>query len=327
MPNLIVDNYVIDTPLADILERVRIEIKFTKLKDIIVKEDELIITCPNSEHDGGNENHPDCHVNLNEDKVGYGVFHCFACGFKGPFYRLIAECFGWPDDKAKRWLTAHYGRQISPKLVLGDPINIHKKAKKVFIDTSDFDTYQSWCPYLAKRGISRAICNRFNVKYDPQNKQVVFPCYDETGKLIMFARRSIETKMFFMDENVDKPVYGLDKIINQGIIKVLICEGPFDCLTANEYGFPAIATLGTPSPKQLEKIFKAGIRSLYLMFDNDAAGRRFTEFIKNNIDKRIMTTTVLVPNGKKDINDLTRDEFELAIKNAEKNRFITPNSK
>ena len=315
MPNLIVDNYVIDTPLADILERVRIEIKFTKLKDIIVKENELIITCPNSDHDGGNESHPDCHVNLNEDKVGYGVFHCFACGFKGPFYRLIAECFGWPDDKAKRWLTAHYGRQISPKLVLGDPINIHKKTKKVFIDTSDFDTYQSWCPYLAKRGISRAICNKFNVKYDPQNKQVVFPCYDETGKLIMFARRSIETKMFFMDEDVDKPVYGLYEIYREmrhgtKITEVYVCESMLDALAIWSFGKYAVALNGTGSSHQYDIIKKSDLRLLILATDNDDAGRRARERFRQHVTNKFIREIAYESYGNcKDINDMTQEQF------------------
>ena len=309
MPNLIVDNYVIDTPLADILERVRIEIKFTKLKDIIVKEDELIITCPNSEHDGGNESHPDCHVNLNNDKAGYGVFHCFACGFKGPFYRLIAEGFGWPDDKAKRWLTAHYGRQISPSLVLGAPINIHKKTKKAFVDTSDFDTYQSWCPYLAKRGISRVICNRFNVKYDPKNRQVVFPCYNKYGKLVMFARRSIDSKIFHMDKDIEKPVYGLNYIIESNIKKFFIVEGPIDALVCWSNGVPAVALLGTPTLDQVKSIESscAG-SSVYIATDNDGAGNKFADFIHKNL-KKVLWTRVELPPGCKDPADLNKEQW------------------
>ena len=309
MPKLIVDNYVIDTPLADILERVRIEIKFTRLKDIIVKEDELIITCPNSEHDGGNESHPDCHINLSDSKVGYGVFHCFACGFKGPFYRLIAECFGWPDDKAKRWLTAHYGRQISPNLVLGDPINVHKKVNKAFIDTSDFETYQSWCPYLAKRGISRAVCNRFNVKYDPQTKQVVFPCYNKYGKLVMFAKRSIDSKIFHMDKGAEKPVYGLNYIIEGNIKKFFIVEGPIDALVCWSNGVPAVALLGTPTLDQVKSIESscAG-SSVYIATDNDGAGNKFADFIHKNL-KKVLWTRVELPPGCKDPADLNKEQW------------------
>ena len=323
MANVIIDNYLIDAPLINILERIKIELQFSKLRDIEEKEHEIIVTCPNSEHSGGNEDHPDCHINLKDDDVGYGVFHCFACGAKGPFHHFVALCFDWSDDKAKQWLIRHYGRQISRRTIMGEPIRLKKQVKTTYIDTSKFDTFASWCPYLAQRGISRATCTRFNVKYDPENRQVVFPCYDETGKLVMFARRSIDSKVFFMDKDVEKPLYGLDKIINQNISKALICEGPFDCLTANEYGFPAIATLGSPSIEQIKKLGRSGIRSLYVMFDNDEAGRKFTKFLQENLDKRIITTVVIVPNGKKDINDLTRDEFYKAIENAEKNsRFI-----
>ena len=52
------------------------------------------------------------------------------------------------------------------------------------------------------------------------------------------------------------------------------------------------------------------------MFDNDEAGQKFTEFFKRYVSKRILVLEVKIPNGKKDINDLTRDEFYNALKNA-----------
>ena len=325
MRPVIIENYIIDTPIIDILYRIQLTVTNGKLRDIKYSDgnDHITVTCP--VHKGGTENKAAAGIYIGDkEEIPMGYYNCFVCGAKGPFHKFVAECFDWTEDKAKRWLIVNYGRQISKKLSLGGPILLNKQTKVKKIDTSAFNSYQSWCPYLAQRGISRAICNKFNVRYDPENRQVVFPCYDETGKLVMFARRSIDSKVFFMDKGVEKPLYGLDKIINQNITKALICEGPFDCLTANEYGFPAIATLGSPSIEQIKKLGRSGIRSLYVMFDNDEAGRKFTKFLQENLDKRIITTVVTVPQGKKDINDLTRDEFYKAIENAEKNsRFIT----
>jgi DNA primase len=328
MRSVIVDNYIIDTPIIDILHRIQISVTNGKLKDIKYNEgnDHITVTCP--VHNGGRENKPAASIYIGDNSdIPMGFYNCFVCGSKGPFYKFVAECFDWSEDKAKEWLKINYGKQISAKTLLGGPIRLNKTQKTTFVDTKDFDSYQSWCPYLAQRGISRATCTKFNVKYDPENRQVVFPCYDEFGHLVMFARRSIDSKTFFMDKNVEKPLFGLDKILKNGYTKAIICEGPFDCLTANEYGFPAMATLGSPSIEQIKKLSNSGIRSLYIMFDNDEGGRKFTEFLKKHIDKKILTTVVKIPNGKKDINDLTKDEFDLAIKNAEKNGYIILNNR
>ena len=314
---LIIDNYLIEAPIIDILQRLRVSIKTDKLKDIIQKTDYIMVTCPH--HKDGRESHPDCGIYIGEDsKKTYGFVHCFACNWAVNFVTFVQDCFESSEAFAKKWLIDNYGRLINSTTSIGDTIKIDKKTNIKVIDSSQLDTFATWCPYLSKRGISRATCNRFNVKYDAEHRQVVFPCYDITGRLIMLVRRSIDNKIFYMDKGVEKPVYGLDKVVEANIRTVLITEGPFDCLSANEYGFPAIATLGTPSIEQINEINKSCITTIYTMFDNDSAGKKFTEFLKTRLDKRILVVEVRIPQGKKDINDLTKEEFINAIENAKK---------
>lgn len=45
------------------------------------------------------------------------------------------------------------------------------------------------------------------------------------------------------------------------------------------------------------------------MFDNDDAGKRFTEKFNKNIRKDVFVLNCQLPKGKKDINDLSEDEF------------------
>ena len=51
------------------------------------------------------------------------------------------------------------------------------------------------------------------------------------------------------------------------------------------------------------------------MFDNDSAGRRFTEILKNKISKRIIINEIQLPAGKKDVNELSKEEFQNLFKN------------
>lgn len=310
-----IDNYIVDTPLLDIVYDLQRTLTNGKLKDISAKDDDIKITCPSDDHDGGHESNPDCHINLKDDNdVPYGFFHCFACGAKGPFYRFVAECFSATDDYGKKWLIKHYGKKSYDVLNIAEPIDTKVKTVKHILPENMFDSFQHYCPYLAKRKLSRDICEMFGVRYDPKYRQVIFPVRDPKGNLTMTARRNIDTKVFYMDKDAEKEVYCLDFIIKNKIDTCLITEGPFDCLTAYEYGFPAIATLGAISDYQIEQINKSGIKNLYLCMDNDAAGKSFARKLQTRLSKKIITNYVQFPAGKKDINEMSKEELTESIK-------------
>lgn len=317
MNNLRINNYVVDTPLTDIIYDIQRILTNGKLRDVEPKVDEIKLTCPNDDHEGGHEKNPDCHINLDPSKgVPFGFFHCFACGAKGPFTKFVAHCFSSSEDYAKNWLIKRYGKQVANFVDIDEPINLSISQDKKVLSDSILDSYQHYCPYLAKRKLSRDICNLFNVRYDPKYRQVVFPVYDPKGRFVMTARRSIDTKTFYMDKGAEKEVYCLDYVIKNKITTCLITEGPFDCLTGWEYGFPSIATLGAISDYQVDQINKSGIKVLYLCMDNDEAGKKFAKLLQNKLDKRIITNYVQFPKGKKDINDLSKEELTESIKNS-----------
>ena len=200
---------------------------------------------------------------------------------------------------------------------MGEPIVLNRnKGIKKHLDESILDQYQTWNPYLAKRKLSREICELFKVRYDPKYRQVIFPAYDIKGNLVMLTKRSIDTKSFYLDKDVEKPVYCLDYVMKNNIKTVLITEGPFDCLTGWEYGFPTIATFGKISDYQIEQINKSCINIIYAAFDNDAAGRSFLETLKRKLTKRIIVIETKFPVGRKDVNDLSKEELQEIIKNA-----------
>ena len=318
MRQLIVDNYVINKPIEDILNLLRISLTNGKLKDIQNKGDNLLVTCPH--HDGGHEKTPACNVYIgNDTKLPYGYFNCFVCGEKGSFLKFVAECFDAPESYAKSWLLKNFGGELIQKnLFMGEPIVLNRnKGKKQGLDESILDQYQKWCPYLAKRKLSREICELFKVRYDPKYRQVIFPAYDINGKLVMMTKRSIDTKTFYLDKDVEKPVYCLDYIMKNNIKTALITEGPFDCLTGWEYGFPTVATFGKISDYQIEQLNKSCLTVIYAAFDNDAAGRSFLETLKRKLTKRIIIIETKFPANKKDINDLSKEEFDKVIKNAQ----------
>ena len=317
MRQLIIDNYVINKPIEEILTLLKLSLTNGKLKDIENKGDNILVTCPH--HDGGHEKTPACNIYIgNDTKLPYGYFNCFVCGEKGSFLKFVAECFDAPESYAKAWLLKNFGGELVAKnLFMGEPIVLNRnKGIKKHLDESILDQYQTWNPYLAKRKLSREICELFKVRYDPKYRQVIFPAYDIKGNLVMLAKRSIDTKSFYLDKDVEKPVYCLDYVMKNNIKTVLITEGPFDCLTGWEYGFPTIATFGKISDYQIEQINKSCINIIYAAFDNDAAGRSFLETLKRKLTKRIIIIETKFPANKKDVNDLSKEELQEIIKNA-----------
>ena len=317
MRQLIIDNYVINKPIEEILTLLKLSLTNGKLKDIENKGDDILVTCPH--HDGGHEKTPACNIYIgNDTKLPYGYLNCFVCGEKGSFLKFVAECFDAPESYAKAWLLKNFGGElIARNLFMGEPIVLNRnKGIKKHLDESILDQYQTWNPYLAKRKLSREICELFKVRYDPKYRQVIFPAYDMKGNLVMLAKRSIDVKSFYLDKDVEKPVYCLDYVMKNNIKTVLITEGPFDCLTGWEYGFPTIATFGKISDYQIEQINKSCINIIYAAFDNDAAGRSFLETLKRKLTKRIIIIETKFPAWRKDLNDLTKEELQEIIKNA-----------
>ena len=88
-----------------------------------------------------------------------------------------------------------------------------------------------------------------------------------------------------------------------------MCEGLFDCLKLWSSGRPAVAGFGCLfSDKQIKQLKALPVRKLILALDNDKGGRDGTERIRKLVRNKLITE-VVIPNGKKDIGELTEEEI------------------
>jgi len=311
MSRLRVDGSVIDEPIKDIVYRLRDTLGGKKLREIQDKGSELVVTCPNRDHSDGCEKTPDCHISLiDRNGVPAGTFNCFACGASGSFVRFVALCFDSPMDYAKRWLIANYGKlDDSPTLEL-EPIELEPKAGESFLDESILDAFQSYHPYMDKRRLSKKVCEAFKVRYDPKSECIVFPVWDDRGRLVMLTRRSVNSKMFLIDKDKEKPVYLMNFIKERDLREVTICESQINALTLMGWGIPAVATFGcNVTQKQLDIINRSGVSHVYVCYDGDQAGRKGTKKLLAGLCEGILADVVDMPPGK-DVNDLTEEEFD-----------------
>lgn len=307
---LIIYNNLIEEPIINILQEVRRESNNGLLHDIINKGDDVLVTCPF--HKDGKEKTPACFVYSGEsDSIRRGQFYCFTCGEKGPLYKLIGYCFGRDDEYGKDWLISKYGQLVTTHQINLKSINLNKKQEE-YLDESILDNFETYHSYLEKRNLSREVCNRFKVRYDPETKCVVFPVWDKYGNLKFLTRRSVIDKKFIIDKDADKStIYLLNEVIKHGLSTVVVVESQINALTLWQYGFPAIALFGAgTSEDQVDQLNKSPIRHYILAYDNDAAGIKGSDRFKKFIRKDVFVDELIMPIGR-DVNDLSKEEILL----------------
>ena len=304
-------NKIITESLENILYAVRRELTNGLLKDIDVKGNDIIVTCP--VHKDGHERNPSCRIyNVEGDEnTEYGQVHCFSCGYTASFAQLIGYVFGEGEQWGEDWLIERYGNiyvqeeEYLPEIILDTKPNI---SKQTFLDENVLFDYDFYHPYMWQRKLSKEVVDTFRVGYDKERQAITFPVYDEKHRLVMVTARSVNSKRFWIPAGVDKPVYLLYYIIENRIDTAFVCESQINALTLWSYGFPAIALFGTGSYKQYEILRKCGVRNFYTCFDGDEPGQKGALRFRKNMPKDVFITELKMPVGK-DVNDLTKDEF------------------
>ena len=174
---------------------------------------------------------------------------------------------------------------------------------------------QWYHPYLNSRHISPFTAAKFKLGYDAEHKSITFPIYDIEGNLITVTERNVDNKRFMLEKNVPKYIYLLDNAVKfeQECLKyfgqlkpIFVVESQINALTLEEWGFTAIALMGTGCSYQYELIKNSLLtRSFYLCFDGDAAGDEGANRFIANFPHSIK---VNIPKGK-DVNDLDYNKF------------------
>ena len=213
------------------------------------------------------------------------------------------------------------------------------KLERAFVSEEELDRYRYTHPYWEKRRITdERIIELFDLGYDKTTKCITFPVRDSRGNCLFVARRSVTTKYFNYPAGAEKPLYGLYEIYKHfdsgspthanamsldfdldidsnrpvGINfpqEIIVCESMLDALTAWQYGKYAVALNGLGNERQFKELRELPCRKLILATDNDEAGMKARLRIRKNVPNKIITEYML-PEGKKDLNELEQWEFE-----------------
>lgn len=314
---VIVDGREIQAPIKTILEDVRELTSLandTYLRQIKESTHFLMVTCPF--HKDHNERRPSCGVFL-EDKQNFkaGDFHCFTCGAAGNLSKLVGKCLKGTEETGRQWLLNNYSDVLAQRPFYLPKIELSKSNASIpYLDEALVQKYGGYHPYLKSRNISEDIAKKFQLGYNKETDSVIFPLRDAKGGLVGLSSRNVKEKLFNIDIiSYPKPVYLLDTVIREGYTSAIICESQIDALTAWSYGYVACAMIGTGSREQYDILNKSPLRHYVLMFDNDEAGKNAKLKFIHNIRKDVFVTPVKFPEGKKDINDFSKEEFDFLL--------------
>jgi len=312
MSNLRIGQNIISNDIENILRTVKASLRNGKLAYFRRRGQDILVTCPF--HKEGLEKNPSCRIYVGEDTedIKWGTFNCFSCGAKGHFTAFIAACFDKSPIQAEIWLKEHFTEDIDDtrKIALEDPIILKKDTVKYYSEDI-LENFEDWHPYLHKRGLTREVCKKFDVKYDPKTKTVVFPVRDKLGAIKLLTRRSIEGKFFNIEEVDYKGIFLLYNVLQDRSREVYITESQIDALTLQQWGYPAVALLGTGSKENYEELNNTNILCFNLCFDGDDAGMKGIKRFMDNV--KGLKNIIRIPQGK-DVNDLTKEQFDKLVK-------------
>lgn len=310
-----VDNTYINAEIIDILTLLKTHLSLmgiNLLGQIKPGRDNIQVTCPN--HSNGQERKPSCGIRTTETEgKEVGSVHCFTCGYTVTLPIFISNCFGRHDggNYGKKWLFRHFASVdgISDRKLILDLNRGKNEQKKAieYISEEELESYRYIHPYMYKRGLTDEIIEKYDIGYDKASECITMPIRDKNGKTLFFCRRSVKTKFFNYPSGVEKPIYGIYEL-PKDCKEIVVCESVFNALTCVKYGKSAIALLGTGNSYQYEQIKQLPVRKIILGFDGDEAGDNAAIRFKKNVNNKIVYQYE-IPRGK-DINDLTKEEFD-----------------
>ena len=271
-------------------------------------------------HKDGQERKPSFGIQIKDSgKSKAGQCHCFTCGWTGSIQEMISNCFGYDDwgNFGSKWLVKNFlSTEVeSRKDVELDLCRKSKHNRNVssnYVTEAELSKYRYTHPYMYKRGLTDAIIDLFDIGYDATTDCITFPIRDINGNCVFVARRSVNSKFFQYPPNVEKPLYGLYELNGFKVSELIVCESMFDALSCWVYGKYAIALNGLGNELQIKQLQSLPCRKIILATDKDDAGMRARERLKKQIKGKIITEFNYnsYPEHAKDINDMSKNEFE-----------------
>ncbi|WP_411087767.1 CHC2 zinc finger domain-containing protein [Streptomyces sp. 061-3] len=197
-----------------------------------------------------------------------GLFHCFSCGYAGPFIALVEDGLGYNRIQAFQWIARHgVYRTVEDNGPVPEPeetVRINEASLALFVPPP--------AKACERRGVTPEACHDLGVLWDPGTRHWILPIRDPvTGQLWGWQEKG---RRFFRNypAGVHKSLTLFGDLTWTGDTALLL-ESPLDAVRARSLGIAgAFASFGAHVSEAQMRLLKARCRHLILGLDNDAAG-------------------------------------------------------
>lgn len=217
-----------------------------------------------------------------------GKFFCYGCGKNGDIIDFVGYfLFGNNYDPSTHFtevVDRLGGLNIAPLpacTVKPKPV----VEKQLSIDLETILNWHDNMPearreYWRKRGLFDSTINEFMLGWD--GKRYTIPA------LYRLIPRAVKRRQSEIDDGISAKYISvagsIAMLFNADCLwttdKVVITEGEIDCMTLNQWGFPAVSsTAGASTFKEKWVDMFSGVSKIWILYDNDEAGRKGEQLV------------------------------------------------
>ncbi|WP_095021892.1 toprim domain-containing protein [Bacillus thuringiensis] len=240
---------------------------------------------------------------------------------KGHFTQLLAFLKDCSEEEVIDYLLEEYASDWDgeSKLVL-DLSRLKIRGKTYGLDMNLIEGFTGASEYLRGRGITDEVQALYNVAYDPDNKLVMFPYLTPNGRLAALKKRRTDSKMFFYAGGgvpMRELVYGIDLAHRDDITTAVLTEAEIDAMYATSCTGILGIGVGTSSlsDEKVSVIMRSPLEEIIIASDNDEAGEKLKRHIIAKLSGIVKFYEIDMPEGCKDLNDMTPEQVREAIAN------------
>ena len=295
------------------------------IKNIKISGNEIRCCCPFHE-----EINPSFSINLET-----GKYICFSgnCGKKGNIVSFISELTGKDYKEVEKSLQINFENikynniikeTLNSLIDKKDELNCIKYNSYKFVELKDLRDEDI---ILKLINIPKEISDIVKLKIclsNPYKRRLVVPIAENVFEFRDITKKS--DKKCLYESGIKISNYLFTIIINKEDDSIFVTEGTKDAMSVAGFGFNSCCTFGVNiSSKQIANILKLGINKVYVLRDNDEAGKKSAINTYKEIKKFIDCKIIKYPKDfqYKDPNEMkTKQDFIDLIKFNVRNKKI-----
>lgn len=199
-------------------------------------------------------------------------------------------------------------RQVKDYLGITDPVKMERKTYRRPPDINSVELHpegQAMKFLKDERKLTEKAISAYLVLGCPEKRCIVFPSYSPSGELLNRSYRTLgANKRVWQDSECAPSLFGWQAVPEQSYRdrKIILSEGQIDAMTWWQWGFPALSIPNGAGMSWIEHEWEnlEAFETIYIAFDADGPGAKFTETVVNRLGKH---RCLIITTPKKDAND------------------------